>query len=133
MIGRPGHESDHHTVGIDEAVARAKAAAHNVIAAKLGKHVADLVGRDEPYILESHCDLLLVVRAQIGEMSFVRGTEKVTLRPVVSRISESVVEAGIKRNGIKRHLNIDRSGELRSHTTHALAGGTLALSRFYLK
>ena len=132
MIRCPSHESNHHTVRIDKSIARAKAAAHDVITAKLGKHVADLVARNQPNILQSHCDLLLIVRAQISEMFFVSGTEQVTLRPVVSGISELVVEAGIKRNGIKRHLNVNRRGELSSHPTHTLAGGTLALSRLPL-
>src|SRR5579864_3074965 len=65
-------------------------------------------------------------------MFFVDSAEQVTLRTVVRGISKSLVEAGVKGDGIKRHLNVDWSGELGSHTAHTLARGTLALSRFPL-
>ncbi len=132
MVCGPGHESNHRAVGIDEAVGRAETAAHNVIGAKLRKHISDLLRRNEPYILESHGDLLLIVRAQIGEMFLVGCAEQVTLGPVVSGISEAVVETGIKGDGIERHLNIDWSGELGPHAAHALARGTFALRGFAL-
>src|SRR5208337_4537659 len=43
-----------------------------------------------------------------------------------------LLEAGVKRNGVERHLDVDRSGELGAHSSHALAGRTLALMGFPL-
>src|SRR4029077_477793 len=128
--GRASHEANHCAVGIDKAVSRAKASANDVIGAKLRKHATNIVAGDEPYVFQSHRDLFLKIRLQIREMLFIGGAEQITLRPVTCGTTQAFVEAGVKRNGIERHLNVHGSRKLCAHSSHALARGTLALRGF---
>jgi hypothetical protein len=60
------------------------------------------------------------------------GAEQIALGPVVTGIAEAILEAGVERNRVQRHLNADRSRKLRPHAAHALARRSLALRRFAL-
>ena len=47
-------------------------------------------------------------------------------RPVIS------LKCGEDRDGVERHADVHRGGELRAHSAHALAGGSQALLAFAL-
>jgi len=53
--------------------------------------------------------------------------EEIPLRTLFGRIAEALVKGGVKRDGVKRHLDVDRGGELGADAAHALSGGPLAL------
>src|SRR5450432_2614217 len=59
-------------------------------------------------------------------------TKQISLAAVIAGMPETLLEAGIKRNRVERHLDIHRGRELGAHAAHALAGGSLALRRFPL-
>src|SRR5437868_7902451 len=60
------------------------------------------------------------------------GAKQITLWAVAGGMPQALLEAGIKRNRVERHLDVHRGGELGAHPAHALARGTLALSAFPL-
>ena len=76
--------------------------------------------------------LQFLVRAKVVEVLLRGGNEEVSLRAVTAGLAQALVELGVKTDGVERHLDVWRSGELRTHSTHALAGGTFALVRFAL-
>src|SRR5437879_1652705 len=48
-------------------------------------------------------------------------------------MSDDLIERGIERDRIQRHLDVDGSGELRTHAAHALASGAFALMALAFK
>ena len=57
---------------------------------------------------------------------------QISLGTIVARVSQAFFKAGIERNRIQRHLDVDRRRELRPYAAHALARGSLALRRLAL-
>ena len=133
VVAGPRHKADHGAVGIDKTIGGTKAAAKDVIGAELRELAADFVTGDEAHILQPHGNLLVVVGAQVGHVFFVGRAKKISLGPVVAWIAEPLLEARIKGDRVKRHLDVDGRRELRPHTAHALARGSLALRGLALK
>src|SRR5437660_12310047 len=65
-------------------------------------------------------------------MRFAGGNKKVSLCAVSGGMAHNLVKFGIEGNRVQRHLDIDRRGELRPDSSHALAGGPFALGTFPL-
>jgi hypothetical protein len=42
-------------------------------------------------------------------------------------MSQALLERGVEGDGVERHADVHRSGELGAHASHAFAGGALAL------
>src|SRR6185503_3368479 len=63
-------------------------------------------------------------------MALVGSAKKIAVRTIVCRVPHNFVELCEEVNGIDRHLNVDWGCKLRSHATHALAGGSFALMCF---
>ena len=57
-------------------------------------------------------------------MFFGGGAEQISLRAIIAGEAEALFEAGVKRDGIERHLDADRSRELGADPAHAFAGGS---------
>jgi|SRR5579871_4618099 len=76
---------------------------------------------------------MLVVSAQILEVALGGGDEEIALRAISGWMSEGCFEVAKKRNGVERHLNADRRGELGPDTAHAFSGGAFALGGFALQ
>src|SRR5208282_1133028 len=62
VIACPGHKADHGAVGIDKAIRGAETAANDVVATELRKQAANFVAGDEAHTLQSHGNLLFVIR-----------------------------------------------------------------------
>src|SRR5208283_4325213 len=133
VVAGPGHEADHSAVGIDKTVGRTEAAANDVIAPELREPAANFVASDQAHVLQSHGNLLFIVRAQVGQMLFARRAKKISLGTVVAWITKPLLKAGIERDRVKRHLDVDRRRKLRAHAAHAFARGPLALRGLALK
>src|SRR2546425_11203146 len=73
-----------------------------------------------------------MIRPQIRHMLFVCRAKQISLRLAARWMPQTLFEAGIKRNGVERHLDTGRGRELRPHPAHALACRSLALGRFPL-
>src|SRR5207247_11161905 len=73
-----------------------------------------------------------MIRPQIRHMLFVCCAKQISLRLVARWMPQTLFEAGIKRNGVERHLDTGRGRELRPHAAHALACRSLPLHRFSL-
>src|SRR5271167_1122969 len=58
--------------------------------------------------------------------------KQIALRAVFGRKAKPLFEIGVERDRIQRHLDVHRRGKLRSDSSHALAGRTLALVGFPL-
>ena len=126
-------ESDHHAIGIDEAIGRTEAAAEHIVGAQL-RHASRQCRRASP------CELASVpaIFAAPGWCADSRDATAWWRRTDIpadgippgwpSRSSN----AAVKRDGVQRHLNVRRGGELRAHSAHALAGRAFALMRFAL-
>src|SRR5437868_7343634 len=59
--------------------------------------------------------------------------EQVALRPVSSRVPESLVEGCVKGDRVERHLDVHPGGELGAHAAHAFARRAFALMRLSLE
>ena len=125
-------EADHHAVGIDEAVGGAEAAAQNVVGAQLRNRGDDVVARDHARLRQSQRFLQRLVGLQIVEVRLLGGDEQVALVAIAGGLSQALVERGVERNRVQRHLDVGLGSELRAHAAHALAGGPFALVRFAL-
>src|SRR5205807_4110901 len=132
MLRRPRHQSYHGAVGVDESIARTETSAHNVIGTQLRKHALDFIRGNQAHVLQSHGNLLLIVRTQIPHVLITSSAKQIALWTVAGRMSQSLLEAGIKGNRVKRHLNVNWRGKLAAHSAHTLAGGSLAQMRFAL-
>src|SRR5277367_6175347 len=84
VIAGPSHEADHGAVRIDESVSRAETAADDVVAAHLRKHATNFVAPYQSHVLQSHGDLLFVIRPQVSQMLIAGGAEKIALRAIVT-------------------------------------------------
>src|SRR4029077_20780119 len=132
MLGGGGHESVHHAIGINETVSGAEAATEDVVRAKLRQHVTDFVGRKQARRGETKFFLALEIVAQVREVGIFSGEEEIALRAVISGMADDLFKPGIEGNRVQRHLYVHRRGELRTHASHALTGGALALRAFTL-
>src|SRR6202035_3304588 len=56
--------------------------------------------------------------------------EKVALRAIPGRMPHHLIELIEERDGVERHLDALRGGELCAHAAHALAGGAFSLMGF---
>src|SRR5207248_3683760 len=112
---------------------RAEAAAHNVVAAQLGQHLANVIGLEQLNRVEPEPFLQRIVGLQVCELCGTGRGKKITLGTISRRMSKRLFEGGVEGNRVERHLDVDRCGELGAHSTHALAGGTLALRALTLE
>jgi hypothetical protein len=129
-LGADGHETVHGGVGIDEAVGGTEGGAEDVIGAELRESRGDLVVGEHDGVGEAEFPLAVLVGAKVAEMGLGGGEEKVALGTIAGGLAEAFVERGVEGDGVERHANVDFGGELRTHATHALSGGTLALVGF---
>ena len=98
------------------------------------RHEFENVFRPDPFNIR-HAERLLAfhVGFQIGDMLFVGRAEKITMRPIISRVPDDLVELRKEIDRIFRHLDVDRRGELRAHAAHALTRRAFTLMRLALK
>src|SRR5947209_19062735 len=66
-------------------------------------------------------------------MALIGGDEQVALRAIPGRVPHHLVKRVEERDGVQRHLDALRGGELRPHAAHALSGGAFTLVRFALE
>jgi hypothetical protein len=52
------------------------------------------------------------------------------LGAVSGGVAEPVLETGVEGNGVERHLDADRGGELGANPAHAFSSGAFALGAF---
>src|SRR5439155_13915129 len=70
--------------------------------------------------------------SQVRQVLLAGCAKQISLRPIAARIAKLLLESGVEGNGVERHLNVYRSGELGPHSSHALARGSLTWRRFPL-
>ena len=115
---------------VHETIGRAEAAAQYVVIPQFGSDAGDILRIQQVHRLEPRIHLVAVILAQILEMSGCGGNEKISLRAVARRVAHHFIEPAEEGDGVKRHADVDGSGELGAHAAHALPGGPLALLGF---
>ena len=124
------HEARHHAVRVHETIGRAETAAQDVVLPQFGSDARDILRIQQVHRLESGIHLVAVILAQILQMSGSGGDEKISLRAVARRVAHHFIEPAEERDGVHRHADVDRRGELGAHAAHALSGGSLTLRGF---